>query len=205
MWDEERPLHRVHVNAFMISKYEVTQAQWRSIMGSNPSEFKGDQNPVDSVSWDDVQLFLQKLNALTDQTFRLPTEAEWEYATKAGTMGAFSWEVDGVDPMSVHEGMFTWFRFNAGGETHPVGKKLPNGYGLYDMHGNVNEWTQDCWNKSYDGAPTDGSAWLKGDCGQRVFRGGDWGATLGSLTVASRDALSVSEHARMFGFRLVRE
>ncbi|MDQ6967346.1 MAG: formylglycine-generating enzyme family protein [Mariprofundaceae bacterium] len=201
----EYPVHDVHIKAFMIGKYELSQTQWLSIMGSNPSEFKGGSNPVDSVSWNDVQVFLQKLNALSDHTFRLPTEAEWAYATRAGTNNAFSWQRDDLDPMPNDPGIFTWFRFNSDAETHPVGKKLPNGYGLYDMHGNVGEWTQDCWNESYDGAPTDGSAWLSGDCDKRVNRGGNYGSTLGSLRAAFRDARSASAHSRVLGFRLVRE
>ena len=164
---DEQPVHHVSLKAFSLGKTEVTQAQWRAVMGTNPSRFKNcDDCPVENVSWDDIQGFLQKLNSKTGKSYRLPSEAEWEYACRAGGTHEYcgSHSVDAV----------AWYDKNSGSKTHPVGQKQANAFGLYDMSGNVWEWAQDCWNGRYSGAPIDGSAWATGDCGQRVQRGGSW-------------------------------
>ena len=168
--DEEKSVHQVRVNSFLLSKYEVTQDLWEAVMEENPSYFEGcGQCPVEYVSWDDIQVFLQKLNAVTGEQYRLPTEAEWEYAARGGQRSR-GYRYAGSDaPDTV-----AWYRQNSGKETHPVGQKAANELGLYDMSGNVWEWVQDCWNESYQGAPSDGSAWTSGNCGQRVLRGGSW-------------------------------
>ena len=172
--DDEKPRHLVRVKGFWIGKYEVTRAQWETIMGENPSKFKGANRPVDYVSWDDAQEFLQKLNATVGAgsepapTFRLPSEAEWEYAARAGTQTAYSF---GDDPDQL--GDYAWYSENSNDETHPVGQKQPNAFGLYDMHGNVWEWVADTYHSNYDGAPTDGSARVAGGS-NRVLRGGSW-------------------------------
>jgi formylglycine-generating enzyme len=164
--NNEKPVHLVKVSPFSIGKYQVTQAQWQAVMGSNPSYFKGETRPVEMVSWLDAQDFLKKIG----NGYRLPTEAEWEYAARGGTTTEYSF---GDDKSML--GDSAWFSGNAGGETHPVGQKKPNPFGLFDMHGNVWEWVEDHWHKNYDGAPTDGSAWLTGnDKAQRVLRGGSW-------------------------------
>ena len=165
----EGPQHVVSVKSFEIGKFEVTQAQWIAVMGSNPSDFKGESLPVENVSWDDAQTFIQKLNAKTGRRYRLPTEAEWEYATRAGSTTAYSF---GNDDSQL--GQYVWFTVNSQNKTHPVGEKLPNSFGLSDMHGNVWEWTADCYTDSYNGAPSDGSARKSGDCSRRVLRGGSW-------------------------------
>ncbi len=138
-------------------------------MGNNPSYFKeGDSHRVETVSWNDVQEFIRKLNAGEKGGFRLPTEAEWEYACRSG--GEQEKYCGGNDVARV-----AWYRENSGGNTHPVGEKAANGLGIYDMSGNVWEWVEDCWHESYEGAPNEGSAWSSGgNCKSRVLRGGSW-------------------------------
>jgi formylglycine-generating enzyme required for sulfatase activity len=168
--DDETPLHRVNIERpFALGKYEVTQGEWVAVMGDNPSNFKGRSRPVEQVSWNDAQDFIRRLNAKTGKQYRLPSEAEWEYAARAGSQSTYSF---GDEKGQL--GGYAWFDGNSGSETHPVGQLKPNRFGLYDMHGNVWEWVQDCWNKDYRGAPDDGRAWTAGDCGRRVLRGGSW-------------------------------
>ena len=133
----EQSAHRIEISqAFYLGKYEVTQAQWKDVMGKNPSGFKGDNRPVEEVSWEDVQEFIRRLNAREQGvTYRLPTEAEWEYAARAGSTTAYSF---GDDTLQLGE--YAWYWENADGTTHPVGQLKPNAWGLYDMHGNVWEW-----------------------------------------------------------------
>ena len=180
--DDEKPAHRVRVRSFEIGKYEVTQALWEAVMGDNPSIFTGcAQCPVENVSWDDVQVFLRKLNGLTGARYRLPTEAEWEYAARGGRQSRDYQYAGGNDAGSVG-----WYGVNSGERTHPVGGKRANELGLHDMSGNVFEWVQDCWNDDYRGTPDDGRAWERGDCGRRVMRGGSWDIRPGFLRAASR-------------------
>lgn len=143
---EEKPAHHVQLTkGFELGKYEVTQAQWQAIMGSNPSTIKGDDRPVETVSWNDVRDFLAKLNAQNDGfKYRLPTEAEWEYAARAGTTAT---------PESLSD--VAWYADNSGDETHPVGQKKPNAWGLYDMFGNVREWVSDNFARYTDAAAVD--------------------------------------------------
>jgi formylglycine-generating enzyme required for sulfatase activity len=137
---DEKPPHRVQITkGFEIGKYEVTQAQWQSVMGSNPSTIKGDDHPVETVSKNDVHDFLARLNARNDGYRYLPTEAEWEYASRAGTAAA--------QPASLDE--VAWYAANSDDETHPVGQKKPNAWGLYDMLGNVREWVEDVYARGY--------------------------------------------------------
>ncbi len=167
----ECPLHTVKIEkAYYLGKYEVTQKQWREVMGDNPSDFKGDDYPVEQVSWNDVQEFIHKLNEIEGiDKYRLPSEAEWEYAARAGTSTRYSFGDD-----ASRLGEYGWYSGNSGGNTHPVGQKKPNSWGLYDMDGNVGEWVQDEWHDNYDGAPTDGSAWESVAGFYRVIRGGSW-------------------------------
>jgi formylglycine-generating enzyme required for sulfatase activity len=170
--DWEKPQHQVKVNSFAIGKYPVTQAQYEAVMGTNPSYFKNNpQNPVEKVSWDDAQAFCQKLSQITGKTYRLPTEAEWEYACRAGTTTRFYF---GDDANQL--GDYAWYDGNSQQTIHPVGQKKPNAWGLHDMIGNVWEWCEDDWHSTYENAPRDGSAWIKNnnDNDYRILRGGSW-------------------------------
>jgi formylglycine-generating enzyme required for sulfatase activity len=168
----EKPYHRVRITRpFYLGKYLVTQEQWEAVMGNNPSDFKGPRNPVESVSWDDCQQFFEKLNAKSgpgEGKFQLPTEAQWEYACRAGSRTRYCFGNAGKGL-----GEYAWYRANSGGMTHPVGQKKPNAWGLYDMHGNVEEWCQG-WLWSYEAnSPTDDPPGPTTGSG-RVSRGGDW-------------------------------
>lgn len=176
--DTERPQHRVIIQSFAIGKYEVTQEQWYSLMGNNPSSNKGRTLPVENVSWDDAQTFVQKLRHKTGKNYRLPSEAEWEYAARAGSLTSYPM---GNTDSELHE--YAWINAK---KSNPVGLKKPNAYGLYDMLGNVWEWTQDCWNSGYAAVPTDGSAWLSGNCYERVLRGGGFFHSSEALRYAKR-------------------
>ncbi len=194
---DEKPVHQVTINySFYIGKYEVTQAQWRAVMGHNPSKFKDCGNcPVEQVSWDDTQKFIRRLNGMNDgYTYRLPTEAEWEYACRAGTTGDYAGTLSEM----------AWYSENSGSKTHAVGGKQANSWGLADMHGNVWEWCQDWYHETYYGAPTDGSAWLGGGKKkERVLRGGSCTSIASHLTSTFRIFLTPDFSVRIAGFRVV--
>lgn len=178
----EGPQHRVTIaRPFALGRYAVSQAEWQVVMGSNPSRFKGDRNPVETVSWEDAQEFLKTLNAKLglagDRGYRLPSEAEWEYACRAGTTTPFWWGSTITPKQANYDGNYTYNNGLKGEyrqKTVPVDSFEPNPFGLYQMHGNVWEWCEDCWNNSYNGAPADGSAWTTVNCSLRVLRGGSW-------------------------------
>jgi formylglycine-generating enzyme required for sulfatase activity len=185
---DEKSAHRVTVPGFMLGKFEITQGQWRALMGRNPSGFKacGDTCPVENVSWDDAQAFIKKLSEKTGRRYRLPTEAEWEYAARAGSQTSWHFGDD-----AAQLGRYAWYRYDQGNaekKTHPVGEKLPNQFGLHDIHGNVWEWVEDCWHDNYQDAPKNGSAWVANCGGEmlRVLRGGSWGNYSGLLRSAYR-------------------
>jgi formylglycine-generating enzyme required for sulfatase activity len=189
----------VTVQDFYIGKYEVTQAQWKAVMGAdnNPSSFKGDDLPVERVTWNDAKAFCEKLNRMTSRTYRLPSEAEWEYACRARTTGAYAGNLDAM----------AWYADNADYKTHPVGQKQANAFGLYDMHGNVWEWCEDIYHTSYDGKhgnpPADGSAWLSGGVSNfRALRGGAWGNESRIVRSATRSGSPIGEQYFKFGFRV---
>ena len=202
-YHDEAPIHRVTIHKpFYLGKYPVTQKQWLEVMEYNPSYFKGDDLPVESVSWDDVQEFIKKLNEIegTDK-YRLPSEAEWEYACRAGTTTRYSF---GDDDLKLGE--YAWYDEKIGGKTHPVGKKRANLWGLYDMHGNVWEWVQDEWHSDYDGAPANGSAWENGVSIRRVSHGGSWFSSSKGCRSAVRDHFEPNFRKRCnLGFRLVKD
>ncbi len=199
--DDEKPAHTVRVSDFSIGKYEVTQAQWRAVMGSDPSELynKGcDQCPVERVSWNDIQDFLKKLNAQTGKRYRLPTEAEWEYAARGGNQsrGYLYSGSNTIDEVA-------WYDDNSGGNTRPVGGKKHNELGLYDMSGNVWEWCEDDWHSNYNGAPTDGRAWVDSSrASNRVNRGGGWISVARYCRAALRDSNTPTFRSYSLGFRL---
>ncbi len=198
---DETPPHSVSSKSFAIGKYEVTQGQWKAVMGGNPSWFKecGDNCPVEKVSWDDIQQYIQMLNAKSGQRYRLPSEAEWEHAARAGSTSKWSF---GSEESQLGE--YAWYRANSNSSTHGVGQKKPNAFGLYDMHGNVWEWVQDCGNDNYSGAPYDGSAWTSGTCGQRVLRGGSWDNVASDTRAAVRYRDVTTLRFNFLGFRLAR-
>ncbi len=196
----EKPQRRVQIASFAIGKYEVTQEQWYAVMGVNPSSNKGRTLPVEQVSWNDIQVFIQKLNQKTGKTYRLPSEAEWEYAARAGSQAEYLFSDDEKEL-----GRYAWYRANSGLQTHPVGEKQANLFGLHDMYGNVWEWVQDCWHEDYTGAPADGSAWTTGcSSSGRVLRGGSWSYVPAYLRSAVRNRYSPDSRSSDVGLRLAR-
>ena len=169
-------------NVFALGKYEVTQREWEAVMGNNPSKFGdcGDNCPVERVSWDDIQIFLEKLNARTGKQYRLPTEEEWEYACHGGSQTKYCGGND-IEAVGWHAG-------NSSGRTHPAGQKQANGYGLYDMTGNAWEWVSDCWSKN---------------CAHRVFRGGAWSIP-GNMLDTDRYGNKPAMRGEEIGFRIAR-
>ena len=166
--EDEKPVHRVTLtNNYYIGKYEVTQALWKIVMGSNPSNSKGDNLPVEKVSWNDCQKFISKLNKLTGKSFRLPTEAEWEYAARGGNKSR-GYQYSGSNTI----GDVAWYDGNSGSKTHAVGTKQPNELGAFDMTGNVWEWCQDWFNRYSSSPQTNPIGAVSGSC--RVYRGGSW-------------------------------
>lgn len=168
---EEEPRHAVTLaHGFWMGMYPVTQGQWQAVMGNNPSGFKGEPElPVENVSWEDCQAFAKRLTSYGEGVFRLPTEAEWEYACRAGSTGDWCF---GNDESQLVD--YAWSHDVADGRTHPVGQKKPNAWGLYDMHGNVCEWCEDHRHQDYNGAPDRGQAWLDDSGDERITRGGSW-------------------------------
>jgi len=203
--DDERPQHEVTIGYdFEIMTTEVTQGMWREVMGTMPAWGcgEGDTYPVYYVSWDECQMFTEKLNLLdSEHLYRLPSEAEWEYACRAGTTSRFYW---GNDEEAIV--YYAWCASNSDGQTHPVGLKLPNAWGLYDMNGNVNEWCLDWYHDSYNGAPSDGSAWDDSpSLPYRIERGGNWTDSPPIYLRSAYRAGDIPESQRdLLGFRIVR-
>lgn len=195
-YDDEKPTHNVTLSSYYICKYEVTQALWRAVMGSNPSNFKGDNLPVECVSWNDCQTFINRLNSYTGRNFRLPTEAEWEFAARGGNYSRH-YKYSG----SNYIGDVAWYDDNSGNRTHPVGTKQPNELGLYDMSGNVYEWCSD-WYGSYSSysqsdptGPNSGS--------YRVERGGGWSYYARFCRSSIRYVYAPGNSCNCLGLRLV--
>jgi formylglycine-generating enzyme required for sulfatase activity len=191
---DEQPVHRVRISReFEMGKYEVTQAQWEAVMGNNPSNFKGPDLPVETVSWDDVQEFISKLNQSDNKyQYRLPTEAEWEYAARAGSTGDYAGDLDAM----------AWYSNNSGNTTHPVGQKQANAWGLHDMHGNVWEWCQDWYGPYAEGVVTDPQGPSSGS--YRVARGGGWPSPAQRCRSAYRGNAAPGARRNLLGSRLVR-
>jgi formylglycine-generating enzyme required for sulfatase activity len=197
--DKEKPARTLQMKSFSLGKYEVTQAEWVALMGENPSENEGQNFPVDHVSWEMAQSFVEKLSKLTGKKYRLPSEAEWEYAARAGTSKEY-YDSDEIASLDA----YAWFGANSDKEAHAVGLKKPNRFGLYDMHGNVWEWTQDCWNPDYKGAPETQAAWEEGNCESRVNRGGSWFNVARMLRSAFRSRFATTLKSPYFGLRVAR-
>jgi formylglycine-generating enzyme required for sulfatase activity len=202
---------------FHLGETPVTQAQWQAVMGNNPSRFKGETLPVEKVSWDDVQVFLKKLEERTGTKYRLPSEAEWEFAARGGTKSK-GFEYSGGNDLNE----VGWYWENSGdnkltgswdrdritknnGRTHPVKSLKENELGLFDMSGNVWEWCEDVWHENYSGAPSDGSAWnVGGEAGRRVVRGGSWNSNPIYCRAAFRCWFFAGDRYYLIGFRLAR-
>ncbi len=200
--DREKPVHRVEVPTCYMGKYPVTQALWETVTGAenNPSVFKGEGRPVENISWNDTKDFLKQLNKQTGKNFRLPTEAEWEYAALGGKHSLW-YRYAGSDKLK----QVGWFTENSGGQTKDVGLLLANELGLHDMSGNVWEWCEDDWHDSYKGSLGDGSAWVdEPDRGaRRVIRGGSSFDGSQSCRPSSRSRGDPTLPYTFVGFRLV--
>jgi formylglycine-generating enzyme required for sulfatase activity len=209
-----QPVHKVTIRKpFYLGKYPVTQRQWKAVMGNNPSKFRGDDLPVEKISWNDVQEFVKRLNQMEDTNkYRLPSEAEWEYSCRAGTTTRYSF---GDDDSKL--GNYAWFsgfstyeeweknQDKIEAKTHSVGRKKPNSWGLYDMHGNVWEWCQDNYHPNYNVAPSDGSAWEDAKSNIRVSHGSSWVDFIMGCRSAVRRGVDSSSRYDYLGFRVLRE
>jgi formylglycine-generating enzyme required for sulfatase activity len=223
---DEKPVHTVDVKAFYMSKYETTIAEYLACVqdgGCKPpqwlesgNEFNihtGSNNwynkagmsesnknhPITGVSWNDAKAYGVWLSKKTGKDYQLPTEAQWEYACRAGSTGKYSFEND-----ASQLGNYGWYKENSGKTTHPVGEKKPNVWGLYDMHGNIWEWLEDKYHDSYSGAPADGSAWISGDSNSRILRGGSWHFRGNSLRCTNRGMFDMTYRVNDWGFRFSR-
>ena len=197
--ENEQPSRNVSVKGFAMGKFEVTQKQLRDLMGNDPSKFKGDELPVEQVSWEEVQIFLGKLSSKTGKVYRLPSESEWEYSALAGEQAEYP-SGDTISGLN----RLAWYK-EISDTTEVVGTKASNKFGLFDMYGNVEEWTSDCSNQNYIKAPTDGSPWLEGLCSFRVVRGGAWSHSVKFLRSKSRHQAHQRSKEDNLGFRVVRE
>ena len=201
---DEGPQHEVTIaRPFAVSKFEVTFDQWEACIEYGVctrvgSPYGHGKQPAINISWDDAQEFVKWLSRLTGQRYRLLSEAEWEYAARAGTTSPYSFG----DGSGLAEN--AWYRDNSPSGAHSVGEKKPNAFGLYDMHGNVSEWVEDCYHDSYGGSPTDGSAWTAGDCPSRVIRGGSWRHGARDLRSVSRYDNPPGDPLDNLGFRVGR-
>ena len=194
-FDREKPAHSVTLSGYYIGKYEVTQELWKAVMGSNPSNFNGDNLPVENVSWNDVQEFLRKLNAMTGKNYRLPTEAEWEFAARGGNSSR-GYKYSGSNSL----GSVAWYADNSGIRTHAVGTKSPNELGIYDMSGNVWEWCQDWWGDYSSSSQRNPKGPNSGST--RVFRGGSCVSGAGDCRVSYRFSNTTDLRSISLGFRL---
>ncbi len=216
----EKPQHEVTLQPFFMGKYPVTQAQWKAIaslpkvereLDPNPAYFKNrsdsDRRPVEQVSWYEVVEFCERLSRKTGHEYRLPSEAEWEYACRAGTTTPFYFGETITSKLANYDASCTYANEPPGEgrkETTPVGSFSPNAFGLYDLHGNVWEWCADEWHDNYKGAPMDGSVWLNGNDNRSPLRGGSWGDIPLLCPSAFRDLISGrDDRLNLVGFRVV--
>ena len=214
--ETESPQHEVTLFPFFMGKYPVTQAHWRYVAGlprvtrqmdADPSHFKGkDHCPVEQVSWEDAVEFCDRLSKYTNRGYRLPSEAEWEYSCRAGTTTPFHFGETITSDLANYAGKETYGKGPTGvrrGKTTEVGSFPPNAFGLYDMHGNVWEWCADHWREDYQGAPTDGTAWLSSDkSSSRLLRGSSWDFNPWCCRSAHRGRTSPDNRGDRLGFRV---
>jgi formylglycine-generating enzyme required for sulfatase activity len=204
--ENEYPQHLVRLSAFFMSKYPVTQEQYRAIMGSNSAYFQSDKRPVERVNWHQAKEFCQKLSGKTGKSFNLPSEAQWEYACRAGTTTPFYFGETITTDLANYNGDYTYGDALTGQyreQTSNVGIFPPNAFGLCDMHGNVWEWCEDTWHGNYDGAPDDGRAWIDRNNYRHVLRGGSWYVNPEYCRAASRVWLVDDDVPSDYGFRIV--
>ncbi len=221
-YDYERPVHEVHIEEFMIGRYEVTVAEWMACVQAGACVWNGSgldtvpNHPVATVSWDEVKQYLAWLSRRTGRQYRLPSEAEWEYAARAGSETQYPWgniEAAVCTHANVLDSSgrkanpdWTWSVGCDDGfaRAAPVGSFPPNDWGLYDVIGNVWEWVADCWHGNYDGAPDNGAPWLEDGCTKRVNRGGGWGNHPRTTRLSTRDGDIHTAHSDGLGFRVAR-
>jgi formylglycine-generating enzyme required for sulfatase activity len=214
--DRESPQHTVTIQPFFMGKFPVTQAQWQAVaslpkvnidLKPDPSNFKGANRPVEQVSWNDAVEFCARLSKATGREYRLPSEAEWEYACRAGTTTPFHFGETITTDLANYDGNYTYGSGSKGQyrkQTTDVGSFPANAFGLHDMHGNVWEWCQDTWHENYNGAPTDGSAWVDENANQniRILRGGSWTSIQGIVVVRLATSTSPTSTSALLGFGL---
>ena len=196
-YSDEKPTHQVTLSSYYIGKTEVTQELWQAVMGSNPSGFSGANLPVEKVSWEDCQIFIAILNELTGKYFRLPTEAEWEYAARGGSKSQ-GYKYSGSNTVDD----VAWYPSNSSSKTHPVATKAPNELGIYDMSGNVLEWCRDWYSSSYYSSSSQYNPTGPASGSRRVYRGGSWGSSARLCRVSYRDYNGPSYRFYNLGLRL---
>ena len=196
-YSDEKPTHQVTLSSYYIGKTEVTQELWQAVMGSNPSGFSGANLPVEKVSWEDCQIFIAILNELTGKYFRLPTEAEWEYAARGGSKSQ-GYKYSGSNTVDD----VAWYPSNSSSKTHPVATKAPNELGIYDMSGNVLEWCSDWYSSSYYSSSSQYNPTGPASGSRRVYRGGSWGSSARLCRVSYRDYNGPSYRFYNLGLRL---
>ena len=194
---DESPTHQVTLSSYMIGKTEVTQELWEAVMGSNPSYFKGSNLPVEQVSWEDCQAFITKLNALTGKNFRLPTEAEWEYAARGGN-NSRGYKYSGSNTVDD----VAWYFDTSSSTTHPVATKAPNELGIYDMSGSVYEWCNDWYSRSYYTSESQTNPTGPDSGSNRVWRGGSWAGDARACRVSNRSSKDPTYRGNYLGLRL---
>lgn len=202
----EEPQHTLKMPTFFMSKFAITQEQYEQVMGNNPSELKGMKRPVEQVSWNDAVGFCKVLSQKTGRTYRLPSEAEWEYACRAGTAMPFHFGETITTDLANYNGERTYASGSKGEnrqQTTEVGSFSPNAFGLYDMHGNVWEWCEDTWHDNYIGAPTDGSPWINNNDTRYLLRGGSWFDSPDVCRSANRHQDPAGHVNNRYGFRVL--
>ena len=198
----EKPIHRVTINSFAISKFPITVREWNACVAAKGCSYTPtgeDDAPVTNLSWTDAQQFVEWLSNVTQKPFRLPTEAEWEYAARAGTRSKYWWGDQLQTAMANCKGCNEPYESS---QPLKVGSFKPNPFGLYDMGGNIHQWVADCWHKNYQGAPSDGSAWIDNDCMSHVIRSGSWKNDPSYVRPSSRDHYDASVRYPTHGLRV---